>query len=47
MALVQAGKVILSVSKGVAQWRKGTKKSKKEENAKNSKGEPIPPPSKK
>ena len=31
MALVQAGKVILSVSKGVATWRKGNKKSKKEE----------------
>ena len=31
MALVQAGKVILSVSKGVATWRKGAKKPKKDD----------------
>ncbi len=30
MALVQAGKVILSVSKGVSTWRKGTKKKKED-----------------
>ena len=30
MALVHAGKVILSVSKGVATWRKGTKKKKED-----------------
>ena len=38
---MQAGKVILSVSKGVATWRKGNKKSKKEE-AKTSKNEVVP-----
>jgi len=44
MALVQAGKVILSVSKGVATWRKGTKKKK--EDSKTQKAEvavgPLP-----
>ena len=44
MALVQAGKVILSVSKGVATWRKGVKKTKMEEARAVAKVEtPIPP----
>jgi hypothetical protein len=43
MALVQAGKVILSVSKGVATWRKGAKKPKKEESRNQKVEGPTPP----